>query len=67
MITKIVKINGDDFRCSADGNTCRLVEYYGKSTDTKPVDGVNNADVFYEMDTKKLFLFDAENQQWLEQ
>lgn len=49
------------------GATCRDTEYYGTSTDTKPVDGVNNADMFYEMDTKKLFLFDAENKKWLEQ
>ncbi|MBO5953369.1 MAG: hypothetical protein J6Q53_04515 [Oscillospiraceae bacterium] len=67
MITKIVKINGDDFRCSADGETCRRVEYYGKSSDTKPVNGVKNADVFYEMDTKKVFLFDADASVWLEQ
>lgn len=67
MITKIVKINGDDFRCSTDGDTCRRAEYYGKSTDTKPTDGVKNTDIFYEMDTKKLFLFDEDNGAWLEQ
>lgn len=45
----------------------QTMEIYGLSTDSKPVDSVTNASVFYEMDTKKLFLFDAENQQWLEQ
>ena len=67
MITKIVKINGDDFRCSADGETCRRSEYYGKSSDTKPIAEVKNADIFYEMDTKKLFLFCEENSAWIEQ
>jgi hypothetical protein len=42
-------------------------EIYGLSTDTKPTDGVDNACVFYEMDTGKLFLFDEENARWLEQ
>ena len=41
-------------------------ELYGLSTDVKPTD-VNNASVFYEMDTKKVFLFDEQNGQWLEQ
>lgn len=41
-------------------------EIYGLSTDTKPMD-VNNASVFYEMDTGKLFLYDEQNQKWLEQ
>jgi hypothetical protein len=41
-------------------------ELYGLSTDTKPTD-VNNASVFYEMDTKKMFLFDEQNNVWLEQ
>ena len=41
-------------------------ELYGLSTDTKPTN-VNNASVFYEMDTKKMFLFDEENARWLEQ
>lgn len=41
-------------------------ELYGLSTDTKPTN-VNNASVFYEMDTKKIFMFDEENSQWLEQ
>ena len=39
---------------------------FGLSTDTKPTD-VNNASVFYEMDTKKVFMFDAEDKVWFEQ
>lgn len=39
----------------------------GLSTDTKPIDGINNGSSFYEMDTKKVFLFDEQNQKWIEQ
>ena len=42
-------------------------EYDGLSTDTKPTDGVRNGSVFAEMDTGKVYLFDAENDQWVEQ
>lgn len=42
-------------------------EYDGLSTDTKPTDGVRNGSVFVEMDTGKEYLFDAENDQWVEQ
>lgn len=41
-------------------------EMYGLGSDEKPVD-VANASVFYEMDTKKVYLFDGENKRWLEQ
>lgn len=41
-------------------------EIYGLSGDEKPAD-VLNASVFYEMDTKKMYLFDGENGLWLEQ
>jgi hypothetical protein len=42
-------------------------EYYGKSTDTKPTEGVENADIFYEMDTKKAYMFDGDTKTWLPQ
>ena len=38
----------------------------GLSTDEKPLN-VGNASTFYEMDTKKVFMFDAENKKWHEQ
>ena len=41
-------------------------ELYGLSTDAKPTDVVN-ASLFYEMDTKMIYLFDATNSVWLEQ
>lgn len=45
---------------------CLPEDMIGLSTDTKPTD-VANASTFYEMDTKKLFMFDAEHRTWIEQ
>ena len=56
MITK------DD--CSA--SMLKACTIYCLSTDTKPTD-VGNASILYEMDTKKMFMFDAQNGVWLEQ
>lgn len=42
-------------------------EYVGLSTDTKPTEFVPNGSTFVEMDTKKLYAFDAANSEWLEQ
>lgn len=67
MIIRAMKIDGEDYVLLPGGDICKRAEFYGKSDDAKPVDGVNNADIFYEMDTKKVFLFDAENKVWLEQ
>lgn len=39
--------------------------YYGLSTDTKPETALNGM-VFIEMDTSKVYFFDAEHGQWLE-
>lgn len=47
--------------------TKKIDGIYGLSTDTKPTEKVENGTYFYEMDTKKVFMFDEENQQWLEQ
>lgn len=66
MITRVVKIKGDDYGYCGEKMTQRS-EYYGKSTDAKPTVCVMNADIFYEMDTKKVFLFDADSSKWLEQ
>lgn len=40
-------------------------EIYGLSTDTKPT-GVPNGSIFVEMDTSKLYVFDADGTQWKE-
>lgn len=51
-------------------------EFYGLSTDTKPTNlksvsstqvEVPNGSVFYEMDTKKLYMYDADNNLWRQQ
>ena len=45
---------------------------FGLSTDTKPIDKYKNTilpngSTYYEIDTGKLFMYDAQNQQWYEQ
>ena len=45
------------------------MELYGLSTDVKPTikfDGkyIGNASTFYEMDTKKSYMYDEENHVW---
>ena len=43
-------------------------EYYGLSTDTKPVDDyVPNASIFYAIDTGDIYLFDGQNKSWIKQ
>lgn len=42
-------------------------QYAGLSTDTKPIEGVENGDKFIEIDTGKIYLFDAQNAEWTEQ
>lgn len=43
-------------------------KFYGLSTDDKAnAEDPRNADAFYEMDTKKVYLYDQENAKWLEQ
>lgn len=66
MITRVVKIKGDDYSYACDKMTQRST-YYGKSTDAKPSVCIMNADIFYEMDTKKVYLYDADTAEWLEQ
>lgn len=65
MISKIAKINGTQYRIMDDGSREPMPEYYGKSADTKPVVGVVNGQVFYEMDTKGVFMFDGDTNEWL--
>ena len=39
---------------------------FGLSTDVKPTTGVANGSAFIEMDTNKIYFYDATGQQWLE-
>lgn len=63
MITKVYS----DRDCHhSNGSMTQETEYYGLSTDTKPVDNtVPNAATFYEMDSKKLYIFDRDHHEWL--
>lgn len=39
-------------------------EYAGLKDDTKPTAGVRNGSSFIEMNTGKVYIFDAENGEW---
>lgn len=67
MVTEIVYANGGQISVHADGTRSHRSEYYWLSTDEKPYDGVENADIGYEMDTGNVLLFDAKNQVWRQQ
>lgn len=41
-------------------------EYRQLSTDPKPTVGVPNGSIIEEMDTSKIYFFDAENVEWIE-
>ena len=41
------------------------VQYYGLSTDSKPTDAPNGA-AFLEMNTGKVYFYDATNSTWIE-
>ena len=43
------------------------MQFFGLSTDPKPGKGVPNASVFYEMDTRQIWLFDEQNGLWINQ
>ena len=46
-------------------NNC---EFYGLSTDTKPINKeIPNGSSYVEIDTNTQYLFDAENLRWVEQ
>ena len=52
-------------------STEEQMSFFGLSTDTKPIEvykntAIPNASTFCEMDTGKVFLYDAENKRWLE-
>ena len=67
MITRVVNVNGGQYAVCENGDYKKRVEIYGLSTDEKPTTHVHNADIYYEMDTKKVFLYDENSVQWLEQ
>lgn len=50
---------------SIEGEEVKSVEFRGLSTDTKPENATNGA-IFIEIDTGKVYLYDAQNKQWRE-
>lgn len=51
---------------------CAPHEFFGLAKDEKPIGKINgfkvtNGSVFIEIDTKKVYMFDEENQVWIEQ
>ena len=56
-------VTDSDHLNTSDAN--RPHTYYGLSTDEKPADA-NNGSKYIEMDTGKVFFFDAEGAEWLE-
>lgn len=50
----------------ADGSYVTPATYYGLSTDSKPTQLVANGAAFIEMDSGKLYFFDAAGAQWTE-
>lgn len=67
MITKVIQIDGSEHAIQLNGDVRKVVTAYGKSTDVKPTEGYLNGDRLYEMDTKKVFMFDEDTNTWLEQ
>lgn len=65
MITRVLSIGGNDVSVNQSGELRKHIEYYGKSTDDKPTNA-KNADTFYEMDTKKAYIFDEESKEWVD-
>lgn len=55
------------FEIKASAKTSKEIvgELRGLSTDTKPTDADNGC-IFIEMDTGKIYFYDAQNKQWKE-
>lgn len=77
--SKMVTINGTDYRYEPDGEKTPVATYEGKSTDPKPYDGVKNWDRLYLADWETLtseqkqaaraqvWMFDEDTHEWLPQ
>lgn len=64
MVTTRIMVNGVSNIVYADGTVVIEREAYGRSTDTKPINGMHNGEKFIEMDTGTLFVFDEEAATW---
>lgn len=61
MVTSVTNVQK-----TVNGHDYVYREYTGLSTDSKPTTGVFNGSTFVEMDTSKIFVFNAEDMEWLE-
>ena len=53
-------------KANVKDNNNPILELRGLSTDTKPTENISNGSVFIEMDTSKIYFYDAENKEWKE-
>jgi hypothetical protein len=67
MVTEVIKSKDGHVCIHGNGMKSKNSEYYCLSTDTKPKEGVENADILYEMDTQAVFMFDYDSKNWIEQ
>lgn len=67
MITELFEVDGEIRAREVGSKIRKRRKFYGKSADPKPTEGVKNVDMFYEMDTGDLYLFDEEAGEWLKQ
>ena len=47
-------------------NQGNVYDLRGLSTDEKPTEKIGNGSTFIEIDTSKIFFFDAESNEWVE-
>lgn len=66
MVTRVLEIGGNSISIGKGGKHQTQIEYYGLSTDNKPTKA-NNADIFYEMDTQAVYMFNEDSHEWLKQ
>ena len=62
----MITLNKFDAIHNTDGTVVGDIEYRGLSTDTKPTENVVNGSAYIEIDTGKVYLFDATGETWNE-
>lgn len=64
MVTKTIKIDGEDWIEYEDGSRVKKQTWHCRSTDEKPTRCAHNSETCSELDTNKVFRFDEEAQTW---
>lgn len=55
----------ETIQSGAHGEALQYSTFFGLSSDDpKPTEGVGNGSAFIEMDTSKVYFYDAENEEW---